>query len=86
MAFIRPILLDTFDAYAWVRNRSRVDFGIPLPVKSGSSSVFHPDFQWWVKNTVWAIDPTGKFLLEEKLRTKLLFVPPPLRVALTAHG
>ena len=74
--------LDTFADYVWTRNRSRVDFGIPLPVKSGTSAVFYPDFLWWVKTTVWALDPTGKFLLEEKLRTKLLVVPAPLRVAL----
>ncbi len=33
-------------AYTWVRNRDRAGYGIPLPVKSGSSSTFYPDFLW----------------------------------------
>ena len=45
-----------------------------------------PDFLWWVKNTVWAIDPTGKFILMEKVRTKLLTLPTPLRIALLTRG
>jgi type III restriction enzyme len=73
--------LDKFD-HAWVRNKDRVGYGIPLPVKSGSSSTFYPDFLWWVKKTVWGLDPTGKFILLEKIRTKLLTVPPPLKIAL----
>ena len=50
----------------------RLDYGILLPIKSGSSSYFYPDFLWWVKDTVWNIDPTGKFILMEKVKTKLL--------------
>lgn len=72
--------------HTWVRNKDRVDYGIPLPVKSNSSSTFYPDFLWWVGNTVWAIDPTGKFILEEKIRTKLLDTPLPLRIALITPG
>lgn len=78
--------LDRFSNYVWVRNKDRLDYGIPLPVKSGSSSTFYPDFLWWVKGTVWALDPTGKFILSEKIRTKLLSVPPPLRIALLTKG
>lgn len=74
--------LEKFPKYIWVRNKDRVGYGIPLPIKSGSSSTFYPDFLWWVKKTIWAIDPTGKFILEEKIRTKLLAVPAPLRIAL----
>lgn len=74
--------LDKFADYVWARNKDRLDYHIPLPVKSGSSSNFYPDFLWWVKETVWAIDPTGKFILDEKLRTKLLMVPKPLKIAL----
>jgi type III restriction enzyme len=48
--------------------------------------MFYPDFLWWVKNTVWAIDPTGKFILQEKVRTKLMAVPLPLRIALVTRG
>src|SRR5665213_619274 len=73
--------LDKFD-HVWVRNKDRIGYGIPLPIKSGSSSNFYPDFLWWVNDTVWALDPTGKFILDEKIRTKLLTVPAPLRLAL----
>ena len=78
--------LDCFEEYVWVRNKDRLNYGIPLPMKSGSSSVFYPDFLWWVNGTVWAIDPTGKFILDEKIRTKLLAVPAPLRIALVTRG
>lgn len=78
--------LDKHKDYVWVRNKDRLDYGIPLPIKSGSSSVFYPDFLWWVKNTVWAIDPTGKFILLEKVRTKLMSVPAPLKIALITRG
>lgn len=78
--------LDKLERYVWVRNKDRLDYYVPLPIKSGSSARFFPDFLWWVKDTVWAIDPTGKFLLEEKVRTKLLQVPPPLRIALVTRG
>ncbi len=78
--------LDEFKDYVWVRNKSRLDYGIPLPRKSGSSSTFFPDFLWWVKNTVWAVDPTGAFLADEKIRNKLLHVPEPLKIALVTPG
>ena len=78
--------LDKHDEFVWVRNKDRLDYGIPLPIKSGSSSTFYPDFLWWVKGAVWAIDPTGKFILAEKIRTKLLTVPAPLRIALITRG
>jgi len=78
--------LDKHKDHVWVRNKDRLDYGIPLPIKSGSSSVFYPDFLWWVKNTVWAIDPTGKFILLEKVRTKLMSVPAPLKIALITRG
>lgn len=78
--------LDKHTAHVWVRNKDRLDYGIPLPVKSGSSSNFYPDFLWWVNNTVWAIDPTGKYILMEKVRTKLMSVPAPLKIALITRG
>lgn len=78
--------LDKYKDYVWVRNKDRLDYGISLPVKSGSSSTFYPDFLWWVKNTVWAIDPTGIFILKEKIRTKLLTMPSPLKIALLSRG
>lgn len=72
--------------YPWVRNKDRVDYGIPLPSKSGSSSQFFPDFIWWVKQTIWLLDTTGKFILDEKMRTKLLTAPKPIRIALVVRG
>lgn len=78
--------LDQFPEYVWARNKQNVDYGIPLPIKSESSSTFYPDFLWWVKQTVWAIDPTGKFILNEKIRTKLLMLPEPLKIALVTQG
>ena len=79
-------VLDKYRQFVWVRNKDRLDYGIPLPIKSGSSSVFYPDFLWWVKDIVWAIDPTGKFILMEKVRTKLLTLPAPLKIALLTRG
>ena len=76
--------LDKYDQFVWVRNKPKVGYDIPLPIKSGSSNAFYPDFLWWVNDSIWAIDPTGKFLVEEKLRTKLLMLPQPLRIALVA--
>jgi type III restriction enzyme len=78
--------LDEFKDFVWVRNKSRLDYGIPLPRKSGTSSTFFPDFLWWVKDCVWAIDPTGAFLADEKIKNKLLHVPDPLRIALVTPG
>lgn len=78
--------LDKFADFVWVRNKSVTGYGIELPLKSKSSSTFYPDFLWWVKDTVWAIDPTGEFILKEKLRTKLLVVPAPIKIALITPG
>ncbi len=78
--------LDKQKDFVWARNKDRLDYGIPLPIKSGASSVFYPDFLWWVKDTVWAIDPTGRFILLEKVRTKLMSVPSPLKIALITRG
>ena len=77
--------LDKFE-YTWVRSKDRLDYGIPLPLKSASSATFYPDFLWWVNGTVWAIDPTGKHILDEKIRSKLLAVPEPLKIALVTRG
>lgn len=78
--------LDRYNQFVWARNKDRLDYGIPLPIKSGRSSTFYPDFLWWAGDAVWAIDPTGKFILMEKVRTKLLNLPPPLRIALLTRG
>lgn len=78
--------LDKFADYVWVRNKDRVDYGIPLPIKSGTSSTFYPDFIWWVKETIWLLDPTGKHILNEKIRAKLMGVPIPLKIVLLTRG
>jgi type III restriction enzyme len=39
-----------------------------------------------VNGTVWALDPTGKFILDDKIRSKLLAVPDPLKIALVTRG
>ena len=78
--------LDKFPGHVWVRNKDRIDYGIPLPIKSGTSSTFFPDFIWWVGKTVWLLDPTGKHILNEKIRGKLLGVPAPLKIALISRG
>jgi len=72
--------------YVWARNKDRLDYGIPLPVKSGTSSQFFPDFVWWVKEVVWLLDTTGKFILDDKVRTKLLTTPAPIRIGLVVRG
>jgi type III restriction enzyme len=82
--------LDRYD-YVWVRNKEKVDYGIPLPIKSGTSTQFFPDFLWWIRikpdrHVIWAIDTTGRFIIDEKVRTKLLTVPEPLRIALVVRG
>lgn len=72
--------------YTWARNKDRLDYGIPLPLKNANSATFYPDSLWWVNGTVWANDPTEKHLLDEKIRSKLLTVPEPLRIALVPRG
>lgn len=69
-----------------MRNPTRGDgYGIQLPVKVGSSNTFYPDFLWWVDGECFAIDPTGKHILEEKVRGKLLTIDIP-KIALITRG
>lgn len=79
--------LDAKATGMWVRNPSTSDVGysIPLPVKSADSSRFFPDFLWWTPNGCWAIDTTGKHLLSDKVRGKLVALTEP-RVALVVRG
>ncbi|WP_309130343.1 hypothetical protein [Brevibacterium sp.] len=78
--------LDSAGRGVWMRNPTRGDgYGIQLPVKVGSSTTFYPDFLWWVDNVCIAIDPTGKHILEEKVRGKLLTIDNP-RIALLTKG
>lgn len=79
--------LDKAKQGIWVRNPSTAELGfsIPLPTKVGDSSRFFPDFLWWVNGMCWAIDPTGKHLLNAKVRGKLIMLDEP-RVALLSRG
>ncbi len=78
--------LDSLNRGVWMRNPTRGDgYGILLPVKVGSSNTFYPDFLWWVDGECFAIDPTGKHILEEKVRGKLLTVDRP-KIALITQG
>jgi type III restriction enzyme len=78
--------LDVFGKGSWARNPSRgTGYGLPLPTKIGDSSAFYPDFLWWVGNSCFAIDPTGRHILEDKVRAKLLDLDNP-RVVLVTRG
>ena len=78
--------LDRHTKYVWVRNKDRLDYGIALPVKSGSSSTFYPDFLWWVKKTVWAIYLTRELHSQRKDSDEAFVLSPPLKVALLTRG
>jgi type III restriction enzyme len=78
--------LDSLGRGVWMRNPTRGDgYGVLLPVKVGSSNTFYPDFLWWVEGVCFAIDPTGKHILEEKVRGKLLTIDRP-KIALLTRG
>ncbi|WNG25603.1 hypothetical protein F0U62_17440 [Cystobacter fuscus] len=79
--------LDQFDDGIWVRNPSspEIGYGIPLPAKVGDSLTFFPDFIWWIRGGCWGLDPTGRHLLDEKIRGKLQSLPSP-RLALIVRG
>jgi type III restriction enzyme len=80
--------LDSMAVGVWVRNPStpRLGFGIPLPTKADDSLRFFPDFLWWVSDRLcWALDTTGRHLLNAKVRGKLIALDYP-RVALIVRG
>jgi type III restriction enzyme len=80
-------VLDRIRGVTWYRNPANDSqgFGIPLPKKVGDSSTFYPDFLVWKKNVCWAIDTTGRHLLDEKVRGKLVALGSP-RIALFVRG
>lgn len=84
-AFARAI--DRRKGVSWLRNpaTSAQGYGIPLPKKVGDSSTFYPDFLVWDKQVCWAIDTTGRHLLDEKVRGKLVSLESP-RMALVVRG
>jgi type III restriction enzyme len=79
--------LDGVGAGVWARNPTTpgLGFSIPLPVKIGDSSRFFPDFLWWVDDGSWALDTTGRHLLDGKVRGKLIALDQP-KVALVVRG
>jgi type III restriction enzyme len=78
--------LDAFGKGVWARNPARGSgYGLPLPTKIGESAAFYPDFLWWIKGTCFAIDPTGRHMLEDKVRAKLLDLDEP-KVVLVSRG
>jgi type III restriction enzyme len=85
LAFARTI--DRIKGLIWTRNPATESqgFGIPLPKKVGDSSTFYPDFLIWYENACWAIDTTGRHLLDEKVRGKLVALETP-RMALVVRG
>ena len=85
LTFVRAI--DRIKGIVWTRNPTTdaQGFGIPLPKKVGDSSTFYPDFLIWKKNVCWAVDTTGRHLLDEKIRGKLVVLETP-RMALIVRG
>lgn len=85
LAFARA--LDRADGVLWARNPSTANlgYGIRLPRKVGESSTFYPDFLVWHSDLVWAVDTTGRHLLDEKVRGKLITLGSP-RMALAVRG
>lgn len=79
--------LDAADLGPWMRNPSTTDIGyyLPLPARAGDSSRFFPDFLLWVGDVCWAIDTTGRHLLTEKIRGKLVQLDEP-QLALVVRG
>ncbi len=72
-------------SYDSCATRESQGFGIPLPKKVGDSSTFYPDFLIWKKGVCWAVDTTGRHLLDEKVRGKLVALETP-RMALVVRG
>ncbi len=78
--------LDRVKGVVWVRNPTTESqgYGIPLPKKVGDSSTFYPDFLIWKRGVCWAVDTTGRHLLDEKVRGKLIALETP-RMALVVR-
>lgn len=79
--------LDRINGVVWTRNGTTAasGYGIPLSAKVGDSSTFYPDFIAAKEDEIWAIDTTGKHLLDEKIRGKLIALGSP-RLALVVRG
>ena len=79
--------IDRVAGVIWARNPTSASqgYGIQLPKKVGDSSTFYPDFLIWKKGNCWAVDTTGRHLLDEKVRGKLVTLGTPT-VALVVRG
>lgn len=82
--------LDAYGRGVWARNPDSGSNGyhLPLPFKVGDSLKFFPDFLWWPDGpdgTVWAIDTTGRHLVLDKIRGKLVDLGTP-RMVLIVRG
>ena len=71
--------VDRVKGATWVRNPTTPGqgYGIPLPKKVGDSLAFYPDFLIWKKGVCWAVDTTGRHLLDAKVRGKLFALEAP---------
>jgi type III restriction enzyme len=81
------LAIDRVAGVLWARNPTSAaqGYGIPLPKKVGDSATFYPDFLIWKKGECWAVDTTGRHLLDEKVRGKLITIGTP-KVALVVRG
>jgi type III restriction enzyme len=79
--------IDRVKSVTWVRNPTTESqgYGVPLPKKVGDSSTFYPDFLIWKKGECWAVDTTGRHLLDAKVRGKLFALEAP-KLALVVRG
>lgn len=83
--------LDTLNM-DWCRNPSKTGYGIPIPEVGEGTTNFYSDFLLWSGKCLWAIDPKGKHLLSDAIRTKLMGVsdvddmPLKIRVAFVVEG
>jgi type III restriction enzyme len=81
-------VLDSVADGWWARNftsSAQNGYGLQLPASVDGSNSFYPDFLWWVDGQCWAIDTTGRHLLDAKVRGKLLALADP-KIALVTRG
>jgi type III restriction enzyme len=79
--------IDRVPGVIWARNPTTDSqgFGVPLHKKVRDSATFYPDFLIWKNDVCWAVDTTGRHLLDEKIRGKLVVLETP-RMALVVRG
>lgn len=62
----------------WVWNPTADSDGFGIPAKKArDSATFYPDFLIWKDDLCWALDRTGRHLLDEKVRGKLVALGTP---------